>query len=266
MADPLVLQRELLARSGCHHGFTTRVGGVSSGPFAELNLSAKWPEEARNVDANHDRLARWAGFDRSQLYLARQVHGAQGVRVTDQPPAAVRTMEADYLFTDRPGITVGVITADCVPVLLADPGRPAVAAAHAGWRGLVAGVIGAAVGSLGQLGSRPHDLVAGLGPCIGPCCFEVGPEVVEAFLHAFGADPDIVVPAGTGPTPFPKPHVDLWRAARAALIQAGIDASRIADPPGCTMCQPERFYSYRRDGARIGQQLAYIGVPGDAHG
>jgi hypothetical protein len=242
------------------------VGGVSEGSFAELNLSAKWPEEAQNVDANYDRLARWAGFDRQRLYLARQVHGAQGVQVLDQPPAEIRAAEADYLFTDRPGVTVGVITADCVPLLLADATRPAVAAAHAGWRGLVAGVIAAAVRSLVGLGSRPQDLVAGLGPCIGPCCFEVGEEVATAFADAFGGDRDIVLPAGVGPTPLPKPHVDLWRAARAALMKAGVDASRIADPPGCTMCQPERFYSYRRDGARIGQQLAYIGLDGGGHG
>lgn len=266
MPDPVVLHRDLLAQSGGRHGFTTRLGGVSEGPFAELNLSAKWPEEAQNVDANYERLARWAGFDRKRLYLARQVHGAQGVHVTDQAPATVRATEADYLFTDRPGVTVGVITADCVPVLLADVTRPAVAAAHAGWRGLVAGVIGAAVRSLVALGSRPQDLVAGLGPCIGPCCFEVGDEVATAFTDTFDEGHDLVVLAGTGPTDFPKPHVNLWRAARTALTEAGVDAARIADPPGCTMCEPERFYSYRRDGARIGQQLAYIGMDGDGHG
>jgi len=266
MVDPVVLHPDVLARFGGPAGFTTRIGGVSPGPFAELNLSAKWPQDAHNVDVNYDRLARWAGFDREKLYLARQVHGARGARVADQTPGQVRAQEADFLYTDRPGVTVGVITADCVPVLLADPTRPAVAAAHAGWRGLVAGVIGAAVRALGDLGSRPGDLVAGLGPCIGPCCFEVGPEVVESFADAFGDDPDIVTPAGTGPTPFPKPHVDLWRAARAALVRAGLDPARIADPPGCTMCLPERFYSYRRDGALIGQHLAYIGLDGDGHG
>jgi purine-nucleoside/S-methyl-5'-thioadenosine phosphorylase / adenosine deaminase len=254
----LALQTDLLARSGRLHGFTTRLGGVSTGSFGTLNLSPKWPEEAENVAANYDRLAQWAGFDGQRLYLARQVHGAQGVQVLDQTPAVVRPQEADYLFTDRPGVTVAVITADCVPLLMADPKGRGVAAVHAGWRGLVAGVIGTAVRSLGEVGGRPEDLVAGLGPCIGPCCFEVGQEVVEAFVEAFPSHPDIVVPAQSGPTPFPKPHVNLWRAARTALEEAGLDPAHIADPPGCTLCDPERFYSYRRDGARIGQQLAYI--------
>lgn len=265
MPDPLVLQADLLARPGRRHGFTTRHGGVSTGPFAALNLSPKWPEETENVDANYDRLARWAGFDRQRLYLARQVHGVQGVRVEDQPPDEVRVQEADYLFTDRPGVTVAVITADCVPVLLADTNSRAVAAAHAGWRGLVAGVIQTAVRSLGELSSRPEDLVAGLGPSIGPCCFEVGAEVAEAFARAFPDEPDLVVPARRS-TPSSKPHVDLWRAARAALIRAGLDPARIADPPGCTLCEPGRYYSYRRDGARIGQQLAFIGLDRDSHG
>jgi YfiH family protein len=260
MSEPLVLQAAPLVRPGRRHGFTTRLGGVSEGPFAALNLSPKWTEEAANVDANYDRVARWAGFDRQRLYLGRQVHGARGVRVTDQPPAQVRTHEADYLFTDRPGVTVGVITADCVPVLLADPARPAVAAVHAGWRGLVAGVIGAAVSSLEALGSRPADLAAGLGPSIGPCCFEVGPEVVEAFAEAFDGADDLVVRSRPDGAPGGRPHIDLWRAARAALTRAGLRPERIADPPACTLCDAERFYSYRRDGARIGQQLAFIGL------
>lgn len=260
MADPQVHQAASLERFGRRHGFTTRLGGASSGPFAELNLSPKWPEDAENVDANYDRLARWAGFDRERLYRATQVHGARGVRVEDQPPAEVKAVEADYLYTDRPGVTVGVITADCVPVLLADKTRPAVAAVHAGWRGLVAGVIEAAVGSLEDLGSHRDHLAAALGPCIGACCFEVGAEVVEAFADRFPEHPHIVLPAEAGPTPFPKPHIDLWRASRTALEGAGVAPSNITDPPACTMCSPERYYSYRRDGARIGQQLAYIGL------
>ncbi len=266
MADPLALQVDLLARSGLLHGFTTRLGGVSKGSFAALNLSPKWPEEAENVAANYDRLARWAGFKGQRLFLARPGHGAPGGRGAAQSSAQVRPVEADYLFTDRPGSTVAVITADCVPLLLADPSGRGVAAVHAGWRGLVAGVIGAAVRSLVELGSRPQDLVAGLGPCIGPCCFEVGQEVVEAFADAFPNHPDIVVPAGSGATPFPKAHVNLWLAARSALVEAGLDPAHMADPPGCTMCDPHRFYSYRRDGARIGQQLAYIGIEGNGHG
>jgi YfiH family protein len=259
MPEPELLHAEVLALPGCHHGFTTRLGGVSTGPFAELNLSPKWYEQQEAVEQNYDLLARAAGFDRARLYRVRQVHGARGVRVEGQPVAEVQRTEADFLLTDRPGVTVGVITADCVPVLLADRARPAVAAAHAGWRGLVAGVIEAAVEALQrQLGSRPRNLVAAHGPCIGRCCFEVGPEVAEQFDRALPSTPGIVVPPGELDNP--KPHVDLWRAARAVLERAGLPLASIADPPACTMCDEARFFSFRRQGSQVGQHLSFIGL------
>ena len=261
MPTPDVIQSPLLRLPGRVHGFTTRRGGVSQGVFAALNFSPKWPEDHEAVLENHRLLADHLGYDPARLYRVFQVHGAHGVRVDGESVRDVYANQADYLVTDRPGVTVGVITADCVPVLLADATRPAVAAVHAGWRGLVAGVIQAAVRRLERdFGSRPAQLRAALGPSIGPCCFEVGPEVVDAFQQAFPGAQQLIHPAGTGPARGKRPHVDLWTAARLALLGAGLEPAHIDAPPPCTMCAPERFHSYRREGPRVGQHLSVIGL------
>lgn len=260
---PEVLTVPLLAHPALIHGFTTRNGGVSQGPFASLSFSPKWEEDREAVVENHKRLARHLGYDGARLYRVFQVHGAEGVVVQDEDPAEVYRHHADFLVTDRPGATLGVITADCVPVLLLDPARPAVAAVHAGWRGLVAGVIQAAVRALGAAyGSPPAVLRAALGPSIGPCCFEVGPEVVAEFEAAFPDAPELVIPAGTGAALGARPHVDLWQGARRALEGAGVAPASIADPAGCTCCAPARFHSYRRQGPKVGQQISVIGIRG----
>lgn len=280
--SPEILQVPSLVAPGVLHGFTTRRGGVSQPPFASLSFSSKWPEEREAVAENHRRLAARLRYDPERLYLVRQVHGAAGVEVVDQERSAVAEIEADFLVTAQPGVTVGIITADCVGVLLLDPEVPAVAAAHAGWRGLVAGVLAATVEGLEALGARRDRLRAALGPSIGPCCFEVGPEVVEAFRSAFpDAAAPLLVPYGPAPWQSPPPsspscnggpppsagsrlsdrsHVDLWAATRLALERAGVGAERIIAPPGCTRCEADRFHSYRRDGPRMGQQIAVIGI------
>jgi YfiH family protein len=264
MSTPVVLQSDLLRLPGRLHGFTTRQGGVSEGVFASLNFSPKWPEDLPAVEQNHQLLAAHLGYDRDRLYRVFQVHGADGVCVNGQSVKQVYAVQADYLVTGRPGVTVGVITADCVPVLLADVTRPAVAAVHAGWRGLVSGVIGAAVARMAdEFGSPPGDLRAALGPCIGPCCFEVGFEVVDEFQAAFPGADHLVHPPGTGPAGQERPHIDLWSAARLSLAQAGLDPAHIDAPPACTMCHPDRFHSYRREGPRVGQQLSVIGLTAD---
>ncbi|MFH2006449.1 MAG: peptidoglycan editing factor PgeF [bacterium] len=264
MITPDVLHAKVLDLPRTHHGFTSRRGGVSQGSFAGLNLSPKWFEDAGAVQENYRLLAEHAGYDAERLYIAHQVHGRRGVIVEGQPVADVRQQEADFLVTAQSGVTVAVITADCVPVLLADRAQTAVAAVHAGWRGLVGGVIQEAVAALrDRFGVDPTTLVAALGPGIGACCFEVGPEVVRQFETAFPDVEGIVRPGRIGELGGDaKPHVDLWKGARLALERAGLQPDRIEDPPACTMCEPERFYSFRRDGGRIGQHLSFIGIAG----
>ena len=184
---------------------------------------------------------------RLPLALPRQVHGT---RVMSAVSAAARP-EADALACATPGLLVGVVTADCMPVLLADRRRRVVAAVHAGWRGAAAGVLEAAVEHLRvAFGTRPDELEAAIGPAVAGCCYEVGAEVVEAF----GARGDATAPAWTR-RGSPR-HLDLRIAARCLLEAAGVRSVAVRGP--CTACGPG-YHSYRRDGARTGRQLSFAG-------
>jgi polyphenol oxidase len=248
------------AVDGFLHGFTTRSGGVSAPPFDTLNLGGKWGDDPANVVENRRRLGRAVG---GRLVVARQVHGSviARVRAGDHPEAIAR-LEADGLCSDAPGVTLGVFVADCIPVLIADPRTGAFAAVHAGWRGTVAGVLPAAVRALGtELGARPEDLRIALGPAIGPCCFEVGQEVVAAFMALFAdARARGVVVASPRGAPG-KSHVDLKAANRLLLERAGVSPEAIDAGPECTRCDRARFFSFRRDGSSTGQQMGAIGRP-----
>lgn len=241
----MLLTSDLLSTAGFAHAFSTRQGGASTGPFATLNLARSVGDELAAVEENLRRFAEGAGIDVGALYAASQVHGAE-VRVVRraEDPVAVRAVEADALVASEAGVAVSVRTADCIPVLLADPASGRVAAVHAGWRGVVRGVVRAAVRALSP-GARA---IAAIGPGIGPCCFEVGPDVAETIAASAHGRP--VVLAGE------RPRVDLPAAVLAQLAAAGIDLVDVI--PGCTMCEPARFYSFRRDGKRSGRMLSAI--------
>lgn len=239
------------------HGFTTRAGGVSAAPFDALNLGGKWGDDPAHVAENRRRLGRALPGRR---YFARQVHGPAiaRVRASDDPEAIAR-VEADGLCSDARGVTLGIFVADCIPALIADPRTGAFAAVHAGWRGTVAGVLPAAVRALAnEFGARPEDLRIALGPAIGPCCFEVGEEVVAAFigLLAGARDRGVVLPSPRGAPG--KSNVDLKVANRILLERAGVSPEAIDAGPECTHCDRGRFFSFRRDGS-AGQQMGLIG-------
>ena len=185
---------------------------------------------------------------RSRLALPRQVHGTRVVSVV----SADARPEADALASATPGLLVGVVTADCMPVLLADRRRRVVAAVHAGWRGVVAGVLESAVEHLrAAFGTRPGELEAVIGPAIAGCCYEVGADVVDAFRARAGN------PAAPAWTPRgSRLHLDLRIAARCLLEAAGVRSVATLGP--CTACG-EGYHSYRRDGARTGRQLSFAG-------
>lgn len=213
--------------------FTDRMGGVSTTPYDSLNLAARVGDHPSSVGTNRRKAAKAAGFDVDRLALARQVHGRDLIDV--RPGAAGVVGEGDALAATEPGVVLGILTADCAPVLLAGPGG--IAVAHAGWRGLVAGVIDVAVARLGVVER------AWVGPAIHSCCYEVGPEVIEAF----GA---VGLPIAD------DTHVDPAAAAGAALDRAGVPQVDIAAP--CTSCDP-RYFSYRRDGV-TGRQGAFVWI------
>ncbi len=225
------------APPGARVTFTTRAGGVSEGAFASLNLGLLTEDEPARVVENRRRACQGAGVDPETATMALQVHGA---RVTEARPFGVVTPGTDYepcdgLWSDRAGQGMLLVTADCLPVALARRnGAPRLAVLHVGWRGLLAGIAeeGARVVGAGA--------AAALGPAIGPCCYEVGEEVAAPFRKRFGPE---VVRDG---------RLDLPLAAELALRRAGVES--VERVGGCTACDPELYFSHRRDRGRTGRQ------------
>ncbi len=254
----VVYQSPLLAQVGVAHAFTTRLGGVSAAPFDSLNLGVAEADRPGAVAENGRRLRASLGCAGHELITVSQVHGCQ-MHVppdprTEVPAAATRSaVEADAILSDRPDALLMIRVADCVPVLLADVSGQYIAAIHAGWRGLVAGVIPQTVEALRRrFGLAGGDLRAAIGPCISAAHFEVGPEVAQAFVQA-GLEHVVVAVDG-----HPRPHIDLSQAAFAQLRGAGVQARDIDASDRCTFRDQEEFYSHRRDAGRTGRQAAVI--------
>lgn len=219
--------------------FTTRLGGVSEGAYASLNLGRTSGDELERVDENRRIACESIGADVERLALNYQVHSGRVVRAA---PGA-RGEHADGLWTDERGLPILAMSADCLPIALARTkgAAPAVAVLHAGWRGLLEGIVASGVDALGGA-----DLAAAVGPAVGPCCYEVGEEVAAPYRERFGED---VVREG---------RLDLWTSAERALRTAGVRQVERFDR--CTACEPETFFSHRRDAGRTGRQgvIAYV--------
>lgn len=239
------------------HGISTRAGGLSDGAYASLNLGASVGDDSARVETNRARFARALGFPAPRLVTTPQVHG-DGVLVVDESNAedALR-IRADILVTTRPGYLLMQRFADCVPLLFWHASARAVAVAHAGWRGTALGVAGRTVAAIREhTGGKPVDLRAAIGPSIGPCCFEVGDEVLAQFVIPDGAVCE--VPRG-------RPHLDLWELNRRALVRAGVPAEHIEVARVCTRCEHATFFSHRALGYPAGRFGGGIGIrPGHA--
>ncbi|WP_162784815.1 peptidoglycan editing factor PgeF [Paracoccus suum] len=222
---------------GARHGFFTRKGGASSGLYAGLNCGRGSDDQAQAVNVNRGRVADAMGVAPDHLVTLSQVHSADVVIVTAQTDLdALRTTRADAMVTTQPGIALGVLAADCQPVLLADPAAGVIGAAHAGWRGTQAGVLEATVAAMRDLGAR--DIRAVVGPCISQAAYEVGPEMMEAFT-----DDDPALSRFFAGGPNGRPMLDLPGMGVSRLRAAGGEAEWIGH---CTYSDPERFFSYRR--------------------
>lgn len=225
--------------------FSTRLGGVSEGEFASLNLGILTEDDPASVVENRTRLCDAVGADPDGATMAWQRHGATVTRARPRGIVTPGTVydHCDGLWSDEPGRAMLLLTADCIPVAIARAGgrAPAVGIFHVGWRGLLAGLVGTGVRALGVRGLR-----AAIGPSIGPCCYEVGEEVATPFREAFGDD---VVRDG---------KLDLWTSTERALRAAGCDHVDRFDT--CTSCDAEHFFSHRRDNGKTGRQgvIAYV--------
>jgi YfiH family protein len=256
------LRSALLDAAGFRHAFFTRRGGVSPPPWDSLNFAASVGDDPGNVAENVRRAASELGVDPARVYFLSQVHGtAHRVLAGAEDRDEVVRFVGDITLSRAQGVACGVRSADCVSVLLADTATGAVAAVHSGWRGTVANAVAAGVVALRALGGGSGDLIAAVGPHIGACCFEVGDDVAEALAGCSTAGARVLVPPGTagaGETGGGKTHVDLRRIVHAQLEAAGVGHGRIDDVAGCTCCEPGRFHSFRRDGARSGRLLSAI--------
>jgi YfiH family protein len=216
--------------------FSTRLGGVSEGSFESLNLGRRTRDEPENVDENRRRLCEAVGVDPELLALNRQVHAA----TVNRADAGDRTKDGDGLWTDEPGVPMLVFSADCLPIALARVnGNPGLALLHAGRLGLLEGILQAGVAVLGG------PIAAIVGPGIGPCCYEVGEDILAAYRARFG------------PGVIQGRNLDLWTAAELVLREAGVEAVEHLDV--CTACN-DRFFSHRRDGPITGRQgvIGYV--------
>jgi hypothetical protein len=274
-----ILQASALSKiSWLIHGFSTRPGGVSDlGGEKVLNLGfAKW-DTRENVLENRRCFQSALGADDLALCGLSQIHSDVVHLFDTAPPAPCR---GDGSVTNRPGLLLSVQTADCVPILLVDPKNRAVAAVHAGWRGTLQRIVAKAIGKMRmQFGSSPADMVAAIGPCIGGCCYEVGVEVAVEFKSQFpnasewfdelrtGDEPNPLqwlnmAPPGHQPPP-KSVLLDLRKANRAQLLDAGLRAESIAVSDLCTACSRDLLFSYRKEAGMTGRLMSVIGIRKD---
>jgi YfiH family protein len=237
------------------HGFYTRRGGVSSGPFASLNCSVSSPDDPASVQENRARVARSLDIEPGALLGLTQVHG-DGVVTVTEPWAPGQGGKADAMVTARSGVALGIVTADCAPVLFAADDGTIVGAAHAGWRGAVSGVLEATVAAMTALGASAGGIVAAVGPCIGQASYEVGPDLRDAVLARSEAGAAFFIPGKRSD----RWQFDLPGYCAARLRAAGVATAIVTGAD--TLAGEDRFFSHRRrtlaGQGPIGHQISVI--------
>lgn len=239
------------------HAFTTRTGGTSEGPYESLNLSWSRGDDKAHVETNRARVAEALGG--VDLVFMNQVHGATVLKVDAKPEGRWSSGEADAQMTDVPGLALAAQTADCVPVLIFDPERPAVAAVHSGWRGTVQNIIGETLAAMhAAYATRPEHVQAAIGPAVSQARYRVGPEVLDQFETLFGdLDQQLAgardAEGGAG--------LDVAEACRRQLVAAGVRKDAVTRLGHCTFEEAERFFSCRR-AAKDGHPGAFGGQAG----
>jgi YfiH family protein len=240
------------------HFVTTRAGGVSLPPYNSLNLGLHTADETDHVITNRALLSGYTGISKDKFLYASQVHSGD-VKVIDSKSIKNGILssvpQTDATITDIPGICLMVMVADCVPLILFDPVKKVSAVIHAGWRGTVKHITANTIGVMvNRFGCNPTDILAGIGPSIGPCCYEVGEEVRAVVEQSFGTTKGYLVCKN----PESKPHFDLWYANHKQLTDNGVKSENIETAELCTHCNPEIFYSSRASKGITGRFAAGI--------
>ena len=240
------------------HGFSTRTGGIAAIHHSSLNLGYTSWDSIERVDENRRRLLSALNLEDSHLATLSQVHSNR-VYIIEDNPGEGNQPQGDALATGVEDIALAVQTADCLPVLIADPVKRAVAAVHSGWRGTLARVLPQTMFEMEKaFGSRPSDLIVAVGPGIRACCFEVGPEVADLFERDYmGCSLVGPVQGRTG-----KYLLDLSKALDVQMDLAGVPAENRYDLGVCTRCRTDMFFSYRAEGPAAGRMMAVIGLKG----
>jgi YfiH family protein len=265
-ASTIAHRSPLLA--GVPHGFSTRHGGVSQDPFATLNLGMSTADEFDNVVTNRRIFAADVGVEWDTVIAGRLTHG-DSVSVfsrddLDRQPvhdSPIRdrvdrelTFHSDAVVSDVPGSAFFITFADCVPLMYWDPVRQVIAAAHAGWRGTALGIAATTVHTMSRaFGTKPQDLRVAIGPSIGPCCYQVGGDVTNAF-EASGEHPQLLGVGGAM-------HLDLWATNRLQLEESGVPVDAIDTLGLCTACRVDDFFSHRRERGRTGRAGLLVALP-----
>jgi hypothetical protein len=240
---------------GPHHGFLGRQGGRSAGTYAGLNVSYEVGDDPAVVKDNFCDLKKAVGLHERSIVTMKQVHGDRVIDVKDKQTK--NAGEADGIVTNQPGVFLGVMTADCVPLLFSCAERKVAAAVHAGWRGTAAGI---AQITLRHLRDRyaigPLEVSVALGPAIGPCCYEIRGDVSIPLVAKWGTLAERCLDSRDG-----SEYLDLRRLNRLQLEISGVSAGRIFDVGPCTRCSPNEFFSYRGQRGKTGHQMSFIGWP-----
>jgi len=238
------------------HGFTTRHKGISRAPYNSLNLGINTDDSLQNVQGNRNLLARAFKTKTEKLVTVNQVHGAD-ILVIDEPNkdfSHFQKIDCDGIITNQPNVMIAVCVADCAPILLFDPVKSVIASIHAGWKGTAAGIATKGVKSMSKIfGSNPDEIIAVIGPTIGPCCYEVD-EIVKTSFVKNGLDWEACAKNINNE----KWSLDISKANKDQLLSVGLKGKNIEVADQCVSCLHDRFFSYRRNSGNTGRQAGFI--------
>jgi len=250
MVDADLIYSSLFRQHGLTACFTQRTGGISPAPFDSLNFGEGLGDASGNIAANLKSLIGLTGIAHPP-HQARQTHGTDVLYCSGE--GDIHDIDADCLITDQADRALAVRTADCLPVLLADPVAGIIAAVHAGWRGTAANIVACAIEEMKQRGASPARIIASLGPCIGPCCFHIEEDTAAALSAS-----------APGASKLIHQHplrADLTGLNRLQLLQSGLTTDNIESLQTCTSCNKDAYFSFRRDKGETGRHLAVVARP-----